>query len=366
MTRSLITDGRAGSCYFRTAAGGSDRKALIQITERCNLRCAHCFVSATTAGRDLSLNTLTDLVLPRLLRARVSRLTLTGGEPFVHPDLLGICRTAVNTGLPVGICTNGTLVTDAQIRALRELGSVHVNVSFDGFRAESHDRFRGRRSAFATTLDAARRLAGAQLLQGILSTPNRWTTPEEFGQLCEFAVEVGARYVLMNPLSSLGRGVRSQHLAAAESTMRAIRAATTGFEGRGLEVVHVRFPNDDRPLGGCPAGSIVYVFADGDTAVCPYLVFAARTPGSAPQDIEFLVGNVLREEIADPLDRFDLSRRCPVTDAEACRSCPVGPGCSRGCPAAIVARGERLGSPDLDQCPRPMVGTRSDVPLARS
>ncbi|MBN1173832.1 MAG: hypothetical protein JXA67_16790 [Micromonosporaceae bacterium] len=134
--------------------------------------------------------------------------------------------------------------------------------------------------------------------------------------------------------------------------MRAVRDATTGFQTRELEVVHVRFPNDDQPLGGCPAGSIVYVFAGGATAVCPYLIFAARTPGSVHRDTEFLVGNILRNEIAGALDAFDLHQRYAMSDAVSCRSCPVSQDCGRGCPAAIVARGRRLGSPDLDQCPQ--------------
>jgi MoaA/NifB/PqqE/SkfB family radical SAM enzyme len=88
VTRSLIVDTHASSCYFRTSIGGPGRKALVQITERCNLHCAHCFVSSTATGADLSVDCFLDLVLPRLIEARVRRLTLTGGEPFVHPDIL--------------------------------------------------------------------------------------------------------------------------------------------------------------------------------------------------------------------------------------------------------------------------------------
>lgn len=46
MKRSLIVDTQANSCYFRTSVGGDGRKGLIQITERCNLHCAHCFVTS--------------------------------------------------------------------------------------------------------------------------------------------------------------------------------------------------------------------------------------------------------------------------------------------------------------------------------
>ena len=99
--------------------------------------------------------------------------------------------------------------------------------------------------------------------------------------LCEFAVEVGAEYVLMNPLSSFGRGVRSQgRLAADGQKMRAIEVVTEHFQERGLDLAYIRFPNDDKPLGGCDIGKLIYVFADGQLAVCPYIVFAARTPQS--------------------------------------------------------------------------------------
>jgi len=39
--RSLISDQLAASCYFRTSVPTGQRKALVQITERCNLHCVH-------------------------------------------------------------------------------------------------------------------------------------------------------------------------------------------------------------------------------------------------------------------------------------------------------------------------------------
>ena len=99
--------------------------------------------------------------------------------------------------------------TDEQIERLARLGNVHVNVSVDGFRAESHGGFRGDRSSFATTVATTRKFAEAGSLQGLLSTPYALSEVDEFAALCEFAVEVGAGYVLMNPLSSFGRGVRA-------------------------------------------------------------------------------------------------------------------------------------------------------------
>ncbi len=352
MRRSLIIDTHASSCYFRTSVEGDGRKALIQITERCNLHCAHCFVSSGDWGEHMSRQDIADKVLPRLLRARVERVTLTGGEPFAHPDLLTICDAVLALGLPLGICTNATLASDEQIAQLARSGTVHVNVSFDGFRPESHGKFRGSVSSFATTLETTRKFAAAGMLQGLLSTPNMLTEPGEFAALCEFAVEVGARYVLMNPLSAFGRGVKSQQkLAAGAAGMREIRDVTEGFKPLGIDVVHIRFPNDDKPLAGCDAGKLIYVFADGVTAVCPYLVFAARTTQSVYPDSDFLVGNILDGDIGGALDRYDLAGRLGMGANDMCRACDMDGTCGKGCPAAVISRGQLIGEVDSEQCP---------------
>jgi len=69
-TRRLITTGQAASCYFRTSVPAGPRKALVQITERCNLYCAHCFVSATKHGGTMPLDQIITLVIPRLADCR--------------------------------------------------------------------------------------------------------------------------------------------------------------------------------------------------------------------------------------------------------------------------------------------------------
>ncbi|MEV0196347.1 radical SAM protein [Nonomuraea sp. NPDC050691] len=350
--KRLIVDTHASSCYFRTSVPGDQRKALVQITERCNLHCAHCFVSSANWGDHMRLRDLTETVFPRLRRARVERLTLTGGEPFVHPDIMAICRAVSDMGMPLGICTNATQTSPEQIAELAGLGNVHINVSFDGFRRESHGKFRGNTTSFDTTLATTRAFAEAGLLQGLLSTPNALTNVEEFAALCSFAVEVGAQYVLMNPLSSFGRGVKSQgRLAADAGKMRAIRDVTEQFRDQGIDVVHIRFPNDSKPLAGCDAGKLIYVFADGQTAICPYLVFAARTPQSKHTDTEFLVGNILSEEVAPALDAYDLTGRLRMGHNTVCPPCSMNSSCGKGCPAAVVARGQRIGDVDTEQCP---------------
>jgi radical SAM protein with 4Fe4S-binding SPASM domain len=350
-SRRIAPHGIASACYFRSSTAGAERKALVQITERCNLHCAHCFVSAGREGIDMDLARIEFELLPQLAEAHVERVTLTGGEPFAHPHVVEIAELARKRQMGVTICTNGTLIAEEAMAELGELG-VKMNVSLDGFSAASHGRFRGAPESFTTTLETMRALGERRMLKGVLVTPNRLADAEEYRQLFCFARECGAEYVLMNPLSPLGRGVKGvRRLAASEDFMAEIEAQTTGLADEDLELVRIRFPNEEKPLSGCEAGRIVYVFAGGEVTVCPYLVFAARTPKSHYQAEEFIVCNVFEQgELATRLDAYPLERLSLEGDS-TCGSCELAGSCGRGCPAAVIAAGGRLGSRDREQCP---------------
>src|SRR5580658_3571863 len=363
-TRKVSGNGQAESCYFRTTTDGDTRKALVQIDERCNLHCAHCFVSATQRGRSMPWKQVTQTAIPRLVQCRVERVTLTGGEPTIHPEFLRIVRALRDAGMHVGVCTNATTLEPSDIEALASLGGVHCNVSLDGFRPESHGRFRGDQQSFHRTVATVRQLASAGLLQGLLCTPNSFAEDEEYRELCEFAAEQGAEYVLLNPLSSMGRGVKAQkRLAAPEDKMRHIYELTAPFETADLDVVHIRFPSAGQPLAGCQAGTIIYVFTGGDVTVCPYLVFAARTPQSRHDPAEFIVGNIFTDpDIAARLDAYRFDYRHRMGSNATCTACTMADSCGKGCPAAVISAGERIGALDSQVCPVSAAG-RNLMPL---
>ncbi|MFD8509744.1 radical SAM protein [Streptomyces antimycoticus] len=328
------------------------RKALVQVCEPCNEKCAHCFVSATKRGEYMPLHGICQRLIPQLAEARVNRVTITGGEPFMHADLIPIVAAFRDAGMGVGVCTNATMVTDEQITALAELDA-HMNVSLDGFSPESHGRFRGRPEGFDETVETVKRFARAGILQGLLCTPNNLAEDQEYAALCAFAAAQGAKYVLMNPLGEMGRGANSSRkLRRPKDHMRHIRDLTTPFADDGLDLVHIRFPNEGKPLAGCEAGTIIYVFTKGEVTVCPYLVFAARTNVSQHPDTDFIIGNVwTHDDIAARLDAYRFHERWTVGDNPTCGSCSLSDGCGKGCPAAVVAAGQRIGAVDTELCP---------------
>jgi len=119
------------------------------ITDRCNLRCAHCYQDAC-AGAELSLHDslavieqFTDFLNLCGPSAR-GHITVTGGEPFVRndfPDLIEILASHQKR-FGFAILTNGTRIDAGMARHLKKRGAGFVQVSIEGTQI-THDRIRG-------------------------------------------------------------------------------------------------------------------------------------------------------------------------------------------------------------------------------
>ena len=119
----------------------------LNLTKRCNLKCDHCYLDATTkAGGDS--DELSTEECYRLIDqiAEVNKgclLVITGGEPLVRPDILDIARHAVGLGFMVVFGTNGMLINDALARELVEIGVMGMCISIDSLNPVKHNTFRG-------------------------------------------------------------------------------------------------------------------------------------------------------------------------------------------------------------------------------
>lgn len=110
----------------------------------CNLRCVHCY---SNAGPDqprigLSLRKI-EALYDELVDLQVFKIYLGGGEPFARRDILDIIQLAVQRSLAVTISTNGALLTERRLDALRSVPPALIQVSLDGACARTHDGIRG-------------------------------------------------------------------------------------------------------------------------------------------------------------------------------------------------------------------------------
>lgn len=110
--------------------------ASIEITERCNLKCAHCYINQPAGDQEAKQQELGFKEWARLLDEMAAAgclwLLLTGGEPLLHPDFRKIYTYAKKQGMVVSLFTNGTLITHEIADFLQDLPPFSVEISVYG------------------------------------------------------------------------------------------------------------------------------------------------------------------------------------------------------------------------------------------
>ncbi|HKY33749.1 MAG TPA: radical SAM protein [Candidatus Polarisedimenticolia bacterium] len=115
----------------------------------CNLQCSHCFISCSPVNHSHAMMTLVSLrpLLEEAASLGVKEYYLTGGEPFLNPEILPILEAVLSQG-PATVLTNGLLLrpgTAASLRGLSEATpySLDLRISLDGWDAAGNDPIRG-------------------------------------------------------------------------------------------------------------------------------------------------------------------------------------------------------------------------------
>lgn len=202
MTRAVTPD--------LTPGAAPDLSLLaINLTRRCNLACAHCYLDAKTLrqgdGDELSTAEVQALLDDVALLGHGTLVVLTGGEPLLREDLETLIRHGSALGLPMVVGTNGTLLSEHRVRSLKRAGALGWGISLDSLDPEHHDRFRGQAGAWAKTMagiEHCRRHGVDFQLHFSVTDAN----VHELPAMVEFARSCGARSLNVFFLVCVGRG----------------------------------------------------------------------------------------------------------------------------------------------------------------
>ncbi len=262
------------------------------LTRRCNLACAHCYIAAGSwhvAGEELTTSDCHRIVDEILAVNPSPMLILSGGEPLLRDDLESIAARASSGGATVVVGTNGTRLTDARIASLMEAGVQGVAVSVDSLDPVYHDRFRHGAGALSDTLAAVERLSDNRLdlvLQTTVTRGNR----AEIGRLASLAADFGAVAFNVYFVVATGRAGSMKGMSTAENDDVLAELAELERDYRGRMLVrskcqpqimrHVYDSDPDSPLLNyatrCPCGvQYCRITPDGKVTPCPYMEVVA-------------------------------------------------------------------------------------------
>jgi radical SAM protein with 4Fe4S-binding SPASM domain len=118
----------------------------IEVTQRCNLRCQHCYIPlekrASRGTRELSLVELKRIV-DEVTDAGCLWLLLTGGEPFLRRDFLDIYIYARRKGSILSLFTNGTCLTTRIADFLSEWRPFNIEITLYGATQKTYEQVTG-------------------------------------------------------------------------------------------------------------------------------------------------------------------------------------------------------------------------------
>jgi radical SAM protein with 4Fe4S-binding SPASM domain len=322
------------------------------LTERCNLRCRHCYQARKRPPEMTAGDVMSEIDgAARMFEAWESeqnvRVTpsihFTGGEPLLYRGFWDVVRHAKLSGCRVAVMTNGCLVTDEDAGRFRDLGVFDIQVSLEGPPA-LHDSIRGEGS-FRAALKGTERLAKAANRVSANVTLSRLNAAL-IGETVKIARDAGFSSIGFSRLVPCGSGGAMLESVLSPGEVRDAYEKALSLNGPKFAVVSGdplagTLRGDVPPvdcgltLSGCSAGfSGVTIASDGAVMPC--------------RRIGISVGNLKRKSLRDiwATSRTLWRLRDRESYKGECGRCSLWPSC-RGCRAVAYAWSRARGSGDL-------------------
>lgn len=312
----------------KQADGRAPATGSLELTQRCNLTCQHCYVNEPAHDRAIRSRELsTDqikAIIDQVVEEGALYLTLTGGEVFLRPDFREIYLYARQQGLLVTIFTNATLITPRIADFLAEYPPVTMEITIYGHTEETYEIVTGIKGSFAKF----RRGVGLVVERGlnlVMKTVVMTLNQHEFSQMKEWAEGLGADFRYDTTIFARLDGgqqpcmVRVSPEKATELEMYDPKTSTE--MGEYYERIGESGRMDDDALYRCGAGKNTWhVNAYGEIALCTI---------SKPLDYDLKKGS-FGEAWHGPVKEMSERKRSDVFSK--CRTCQVKQYCTL-CPA---------------------------------
>lgn len=313
-----------------------------EVTRNCDMVCVHCGSPRETWEPEKELTDEEILGVFRRLSEGIrweefKFLSLTGGEPFVRPNLINVLTEINNMGFnPITIQTNGNYIAHhpETLEQLLRIGITGMGTNFDGL-PETHDSFRNMKGNFENAKTTIEMIA--PLKDKIHSTITTVVSRKNIGELValrKIVREINPNRWRFAPFDPIGRGetateyfltpddyryliefIQKERLEYInDKTMTQVELACGGWLGIELE-------GKVRPyIWHCIAGvNLLGILYDGSIASC----------SNIPRD--FIEGNVREDDIIEVWEkRYKLYRNRDWMKIQECTECDQWDFCQGG------------------------------------
>ena len=301
----------------------------LNVTNKCNLRCIHCHLSSGEALKNEMATQELMKVIDEMKDLVVKEVVISGGEPLVRGDILEILEYASQQDIEkLSLITNGTLITNEIVEKLKKLEKLHVQVSLDGAKKETHEFIRGK-GTYENIIDGIKKLVNAEV-NCFIGMTVMGNNMNEMQGMAELSKRLGLNYLHFSILQEKGRAKENQsvHGLDNEDYISVIKKMKKISSLTNVRIsVEERIRNKIERLSKvdlCGAGSsIISVAADGNVYPCAGL-----------HEKGFCAGNIREQSLKDiwkTSEVFKKFRSFSVLDIEECKNCELKFICGGGC-----------------------------------
>jgi PqqA peptide cyclase len=293
---------------------------LLELTYKCPLHCVFCYNPVDFARTEQELATEDWIRVLREARALGSvQLGLSGGEPLLRDDLEEIVAEAHKLGFYINLITSGVGLNEKRIKALKEAGLDHIQLSFQDSTREMNDFLSSTR-----TFELKSRVATLIKQYGypmVLNCVLHRLNIDHVEQILEMAERLGAEYVELANTQYYGWAkVNRDRLLPSREQLRNAEAVTQRFREKVGQRMKIYFVVPDyyetrpKPCMNGLGSVFLTITPDGTALPC----HAARMlPGlTFPNVRDANVGWIWRDSPGFNHFRGDAWMK------EPCRSCP--------------------------------------------
>jgi radical SAM protein with 4Fe4S-binding SPASM domain len=332
----MATDGK---CEFRiniapvSAAPTKEKYVPLvvswNVTLKCNLKCAHCYINAAETELPDELSTdAAKMLIHQITEVSRPLLILSGGEPLMRDDIYEIIRYGADRGLRMGMGSNGMLIDDEATKKLEDAGMGTVAISLDSNIPEHHDDFRGVKGCWQHAVDAIKSLKKSKI-EVQVNTTVTLQNYDEVDDIMALAEELGVDNFHLFFLVPTGRGTDIKDITPQmyEDMISSTLGKITKYKlnvkpscaPQFMRVSKEQGVDMSRWVRGCMAG-LYYcrIYPSGEVTPCPYLPLNLGNIREKPfKDIWF------KSEVFKALRDFDqLKGKCGICEhREVCGGC---------------------------------------------
>ncbi len=303
----------------------------LHLTNTCNLACTHCLVSSSPTGIAGEGTAFWHKTIAQALALGTNRFYITGGEPFIRPDIFELIESILQSANLV-ILTNAILLRGDKLNRLSQFdpARLKLQISLDGPTAEQNDPIRGKGS-FEATVRGIKEVIGAGFSPTLTAVVTE-SNCESLYEMVPLAARLGIKNLHLLLGHARGRATESKSLAS-PSNEKLLEIFLT--VKRLTKEAGISFDNIETIKGKLTgrAGVISDLMNIGYESLCVYAdgtVYPSAATASIP---ELAMGSLLDQSLSDIWKTAPVGekiRRSTVQKKTKCKDCYLKYLCGGG------------------------------------